>query len=96
MKTKVFRVSCFSGERLERTPQTPVKRTTIYFPDNVLGTTPSPKEKAEQWAIEVLRLRNDPQFKGRCHCDVESAEVDLSEYGTPNLESPQGSKAWIN
>lgn len=99
MKTKVFRVYCFAGKRHERTPETPVKVVTVYLPDAVLDKTPNPKEKAETLARGVLsqEILKDPGFKNGYHFEVALAEVDLSEYGDPNLESTsEGSKAWLN
>jgi len=98
MQTKVFQVSCVAGIPLDRAPQTPIKKVTVYLPAAVLLTTPSPQAKAQQLASEVLRLEivNDPQFKSGCYWETESTDVDLSKYGTPNLESSDGSKAWRN
>lgn len=97
MKTKVFRVSCFAGIPLDRTPETPVKKVTVYLPDNVRRESPSPEGKAQTLAHEVLKLEiaNDHQF-GVCHWVTESTEVDLSDYATPNLESSNCSKVWRN
>jgi hypothetical protein len=68
----------------------------VYLPDEVRLASPSPQSKAQQFASEVLRLEivNDPQFKSGCYWEFESMEVDLANYGTPNLESSDGSKAW--
>jgi hypothetical protein len=68
------------------------------LPEEVNQTTPNPQEKAEQLAHQVLKLEivNDPQFKGGCYWQTEETEVDLSDYGTPTLESSNGSKAWLN
>ena len=98
MQTKVFRVSCVAGIPLDRAPQTPIKKVTVYLPTSVLLTTPSPQAKAQQLASEALRLEimNDPQFKSGCYWETESTDVDLSKYGTPNLQSSDGSKAWRN
>jgi len=93
---KVLRVSCIAGIPLSRTAETPVKTVTVYLPDEVRLTSPSPQSKAQQFASEVLRLEivNEPQFKSGCYWEFESMEVDLANYGTPNLESSDGSKAW--
>jgi hypothetical protein len=32
MQTKVFRVSCVAGIPLDRAPQTPIKKVTVYLP----------------------------------------------------------------
>jgi hypothetical protein len=81
---------------MNRTPRTRSRIVTIYFPDNVLAKIPSPEEKAKTWAIEILRgVAKDPAFSV-FHCDVRSTEIDLSQYAMPNLESSEGSKAWIN
>jgi hypothetical protein len=98
MKTKVFRVNCFAGTLIDKTPQTPVRTVTVYLPESVRGKGPSPEGKAQGLAYEVLKLDilNDPQFKSGCHWEQKSEEVDLSDYGTPNLESSDGSKVWRN
>ena len=38
MQTKVFRVSCVAGIPLDRAPQTPIKKVTVYLPAAVLLT----------------------------------------------------------
>src|SRR6516225_9768142 len=92
MKTKVLVIHCVAGMPVDRTLHTPLKKVTVYLPEEVNQTTPNPQEKAEQLAHQVLKLEivNDPQFKGGCYWQTEETEVDLSDYGTPTLESSNG------
>jgi hypothetical protein len=98
MNTKVFRVSSFAGLPINRNPQTPVKQAIVYLPEDVLQKTPNPVDKAKFAASQALEseIKKGPQFKDGYHWEVESAEVDLSEYITPNYTSSDGSKVWLN
>jgi len=73
-----------------------VKKVIVYLPDEVRRASPSLQGEAQQLASQVLRLEivNDPHFKSGCYWEFESTEVDLSNYGTANLTSSDGSKVW--
>ncbi len=51
---------------------------------------------ARRLAHKILKVEiaNDPKFH-TCFWEFESTKVDLSNYATPNLESSDGSKAWL-
>lgn len=97
MNRKVFRVYCIAGPRLDRTPQTPVKKATVDLKDEVLRKGPNPQEKAKYLAMEILKseIEKDPQLRSGHHWEVKSMEVDLLEYATPNLTTTAG-RAWLN
>jgi hypothetical protein len=98
MKTQVYRVFCTAGMPINQTPESPRKMATVYFPDNF------PKQPTSREATAILLAKrllqqdvvNDPEFKGGCGWHAELTGVDLSEYLTPNLETPEGAKAWLN
>jgi hypothetical protein len=99
MKSEVFRISCIAGMPTDRTAETPVKTVTVYLPDGVRQSNPSPQGKAELLAHAVLdvEITNDSAYR-LCYWTIELTEVDLSdyEYATPNLQSADGSKVWRN
>ena len=96
--SKVIIVYCIAGQAIGRTPDTPRKRATVYLSEEVLEKTPIPEFKAQHLTEQVLQgeVANDPAFRGSCHWEFESAKVDLSDFGLPNLTSPDGSKVWLN
>lgn len=100
MNTEVYRVYCTAGTPITRTPETPVKMVTVYFPPDVLlkMSKAEAQTKAIQYANTLLReeVLNDRQFKGGCGWEAKKELVDLSEYATPNLEARDGMKAWLN
>ena len=99
MKSEVFRTSCIAGIPTDRTAETPVKTVTVYLPDKVRQSNPSPHGKAELLAHAILdgEITNDSKYR-LCYWTTELTEVDLSnyEYATPNLQSADGSKVWRN
>jgi hypothetical protein len=100
MKSEVYRVYCTAGMPITRTPESPVKVVTVYFPEDVLRKLSSPEvqAKAIQYAKTLLQeeIVNDPHFKSGCGWGARKELVDLSDYATPNLEARDGVKAWLN
>jgi hypothetical protein len=100
MKTEVYRVYCTAGTPITRTPESPTKFVTVYFPEDVLRKLSSPEAqvKAIHYAKTLLQEENvnDPQFKTGSGWFAKMEPVDLSDYATPNLEAPGGIKVWLN
>jgi hypothetical protein len=100
MKTEVYRVYFKAGMPITWTSETPVKFATVYLPEEFLRKKSSAdaQVQARRYAREVLRtdILNDARFKDGFGWVARKEEADLSEYLTPNLESSNGVKAWVN
>ncbi|MBV8816226.1 MAG: hypothetical protein JO271_17170 [Verrucomicrobia bacterium] len=96
-KTKVFRIRYYAGEIHSRTPQTPEKAVTVYLPNTMLRAE-RPADIARSLADQLVgsEIRTDPHFRDVHHFEVKMTDGDLSKYGRPDLESPEGAKAWRN
>ena len=99
MKSTVYRVYCTAGMPITRTPGTPVKIVTVYFPADVLQKMSSAdaQTRAISYANALLReeILNDRLFTGGCGWEAKKEEAELSDYATPNLEGKDGVKAWL-